>query len=128
MIPTRTICFNYLDDLEITFRPAVLELNPIFAAGVIQWVQPLQLAAQLPEGHPRKLTEERALAALAKAYSIGVMQGSPDRDAEAPAKPEQWEAWLLANPAEFQSVRDIAEVESEFVTEEPAADSLGLGV
>ena len=128
MIPTRRIRFEYLDGLEIDFRPAVLELNPIFAAGVIQWVQPLQLAAQLPDDHPRHLSDQRATAALAKAYAIGVMQGSPEPGADAPAKPKQWEEWLIANPAEFESIRAIAEIESNFTTEEPAAATLGLGV
>jgi hypothetical protein len=127
MIPTRRIRFEYLDGLEVEFAPAVLELNPIFAACVIQWVQPLQLAAQLPDGHPHKLSDERALAALAKCYAAGAMRGSPDRDAEAPAKPQQWEAWLLANPPEFENIRSVAEVASNFPTEEPAAAALGQG-
>ena len=126
---TRTICFEYLDDLELEFRPAVLELNPIFVACVIQWVHPLQLAAKLPEGHPRKLSEERATAALRKVYANGVLQGelssvSDDR----PATPAEWEAWLESHPAEFDSLRSVAECPENFQPPEEPHDELRLGV
>jgi hypothetical protein len=49
------------------------------------------------------------------------MRGSPDRDAEAPAKPQQWEEWLLGHPHEFENIRSVAEIDTNFSTEEPAA-------
>ena len=129
MIPTRTLCFEYLEGLEVVFRPAVLELNPLFVACVVQWVQPLQLAAQLPEGHPRKLSDERANAALRKVYANGVLQGklrsvSEDRA----ATPAEWEAWLEAHPAEFDSLRSVAECPENFTPPEEPHDELRLGI
>jgi hypothetical protein len=107
-IPSRQVRFDYLDGLTFEVRQADLEVNPLFAAATIAWIQPLQLASSLPEGHPRKLSEERANAAMVKVYAMAIIWGNPDPSAEAPATPEVWEAWLLEHPDEFLSVREVA--------------------
>ncbi len=117
MIPTRTINFDYLDDLKVRFRAAVLgDTNPLYQAVTIAFIQPLELAASLPEGHPRKLTEDRAEKALAKAYAHGVMEGRPggQGENEPPFRPQEWEAWLLEHLEEFATIRSVAEVEENF--------------
>ena len=118
MIPTRTMRFDYLDGLEVTFRAAVLgDLNPLWQAVAVAFITPLELAASLPESHPRKLTEERAERALAKAYAHAAMEGRPGGQAEgeAPFRPGEWEAWLLENRDEFASIRSVAQVEENFL-------------
>jgi hypothetical protein len=117
MFDSRTIRFDYLEGLEVVVKPAVLDLNPIYQAATIAYVQPLRLAAQLPDDHPRRLTEERAVAALVKAYAAAVMIAG-DRDGMDDWRPHQWETWLAAHPEEFQSIRDVAEVRTNFVSEE----------
>jgi hypothetical protein len=98
-IPVRTIRFEYLDGgLELSFRPAVLDLNPLFVAATAAYLHPLLLAAQLPDDHPRHLTEERAEAALAKAYGMAVIVTGNSPELE-----------------EFRSLRSVAEVRTNFV-------------
>ncbi len=122
-IPTREIQFSYLDDLTITIRPAVTDLNPLYLAAGCAWVNPLRLAAELPEDHPRHLTEERALHALAKAYGMAVLT-SPCSDPEMDAfTPSEWEDWLLGNLPEFQTIRDYAPVRTNFVRQEDVASA-----
>lgn len=116
-VPTRRIQFEYLDGLEIDFRPAVLDLNPLFVAASVAWIQPLTLAAQLPEDHPRHLGEERANRAMAKAYSMSVMVGSSTSDELDGFTAAEWEAWLLEHPEEFASIRSVAEIRTNFVDE-----------
>jgi hypothetical protein len=110
--------FDYLEDLEVRFRAAVLgDVNPLFQAVTVAFIQPLELAASLPDDHPRKLTDERAERALAKAYAHGVMEGRPGGQAEGEAafRPVEWEAWLLEHRAEFASIRSVAEIEDNFL-------------
>lgn len=119
-IPTREIQFSYLDDLVVTVRPACVDLNPLYVAAASYWVAPLKLASQLPDDHPRKLSDERALIALAKVYGMAVMAGSSDERLAA-FTPDQWEAWLLENQPEFQSIRDVCEVRTNFVDQDDVA-------
>ncbi len=119
MIPTRTMRFDYLDDLEVRFRAAVLgDLNPLWQAVTVAFITPLELAASLPEGHPRKLSEERAERALAKCYAHAAMEARPSREGlvgVVPFTPREWEAWLLENRDEFASIRSVAQVEDNFL-------------
>jgi hypothetical protein len=116
-VPIRTVEFSYLDGLEVHIRPAVLDLNPLYLAACQTWLSPLKLAGLLPEGHPRALTEKRAVAGLAKCYAMAVCAGSNVDEMDA-WQPDQWEAWLLEHPDEFESLRTVAPVRTNFVPED----------
>ncbi len=115
-VPTREIEFSYLGGLTLTIAPAVPDLNPLFAAAYVALIQPLTLAARLPEDHPRALTDERARPALAKAYAQAVVFGTNEPSME-DFGPEQWEDWLLEHPRELESLTSIAQVRTNFTTE-----------
>jgi hypothetical protein len=115
-VPTRIIEFPYLDGLELTIRPAVLDLNPLYVVACSAWLSPLKLAGELPDDHPRALTDARAEAALAKAYALAVVWES-NKPAHEAYGPDDWEAWLLENPQEFRSLQTIAPVRTNFVDE-----------
>ena len=118
-MPTRTVCFQYLDGLEVEIRPAVLELNQLYVAAAIAWLRPLMLASQLPDDNPHRLTEERSERALAKAYGMAIMVGSSTSDAMDRYTPAEWEAWLLGHRDEFASLRSVAAVPGNFVPDHP---------
>ena len=115
-VSTREIEFSYLDGLTLTIAPAVPDLNPLFAAAYAALIQPLTLAARLPEDHPRALTDERARPALAKAYAQAVVFGSND-PAMKDFGPAEWEDWLLEHPRELESLTSIAQVRTNFSNE-----------
>ncbi len=115
-VPTREIEFSYLP-LVVTVGPAVPDLNPLFAAAHISYLEPLRLAASLPEDHPRFLTEAKARPALAKAYAEAVVFGADDPALDGWA-PAQWEEWLLANPSEFDWFITVAQERTNFVSEQ----------
>ncbi len=114
-VPTRELEFSYLDSLVLIIAPAVPDLNPLFAAAFMACIEPLTLAARLPEDHPRALTDERARPAIARAYAQGVVFGSlnPEMDAYSP---DQWEEWLLNNPRELESILSVAQVRTNFTS------------
>ena len=118
-IPTRVICFSYLDNLEIEIRPALLDLNPLFHACCLAWLQPLTLSALLPDDHPRTLSEGRATGALAKVWGASVIVGSPTDDELNAYSAEEWTAWLISDEhlPEFKSLREIAEEGACFVAD-----------
>ena len=116
-VPIREVEFSYLDGLTITVGPAAPDLNPLFAAAYIAFLEPLTLAARLPDDHPRALTEARARPALAKAYAEGVVFGADDPTFDG-YTPAQWEEWLLENDEEFDSLISVVQMRSNFVTEQ----------
>lgn len=119
-VPERNVRFEYLDGLEVSIRVAHMEHNAIFRAGVITWVQPLTLAASLPEGHPRRLSEEQALEVMAKLYGMGVMAGSRTNVQLDQASPDDWSDWLLEHPDEFELLRSVAPIPENFGLDEAA--------
>lgn len=106
--PTANVRFDYLDGLTIQVRPAFVDVNPLYDAAARAWIAPLELAAQLPDGHPRKLSEKHALENLVKVYAAGVICGCSDEEMDTWG-PVQWEAWLLEHVEELHSLRDAAE-------------------
>ncbi len=120
MIPIRTIRLEYMDNLEVEVRPAIPELNPIFAAFAHAVLKPLEIAARLPDDHPRALTEERALAALHRCYAAGVMLGSPTHPEMNDWVPAEWEKWLAGQVDAFLDIKDVCE--SEATWDESEAD------
>lgn len=103
----KRIRFEYLDDLTIDCYEADPGVNAIFRACLMQHVQPHMLAARLG-----RLSEETATLNLAKAYSQGVISGSPTPGFDAFSH-EQWREWLIEHPHEFTSIREALEPRQE---------------
>lgn len=101
-IPTRRLVFRGTDYV-VDVRPANIEKNPVFAAAVQSYLQPLWLAAEMG-----RLSEERAHEALTLAYATGVVVGSPEPPLSG-LDAEGWLRWLRENPEEFDLLRRFCE-------------------
>lgn len=114
----RRILFEYRN-IEIDIFPADPEINMLFRAASMAYLKPLTFASQ-----SGRLSEERAVEALAAAYAEGVISGSPTPELTN-LDTLGWRKWLLANPHEFNSLRGIAEHKDNF--KEPPGESLNAG-
>lgn len=94
--------------IRIDVLPADPEINPVYRAASLAFVQPYSLAASLG-----RLREETSVRALARAYAEGVICGSPD-DEYIYYDREDWVRWLTAHPEEFGTIRSICEVRKNF--------------
>ena len=103
----RTISFDYLD-VQINVAVADPELNPLYRAASITYVQPISFAIALG-----RVDEQRATDALARCYAEGVIVGSPTPGLDAYGVKE-WYSWLKAHPAEFDQLRGLCEVTANF--------------
>lgn len=105
----RRIVFEYLDPpLRLDVLPADVNVNAVFRAAAITHAQPAALAAMVG-----RLSEDAARRRLARAYAEGVITGSPTEGYTHYSR-DDWCAWLLAHPEEFDRVRGICEVLSNF--------------
>ena len=109
----RCIEFAYIP-ARINVMPADPKLNVLFRAASMTYLQPFALAVELG-----RLTEATALKNLAMAYGEGVIAGSPDEELM-DFTPRDWTKWLLDHPEEFEQLKGICEVSSNFVDEGPA--------
>lgn len=97
--PTNGLC--------IDFYPADPRVNCLFRAAMAAHVQPYMLAARVG-----RLSEDTATRALARAYAEGVISGSPSEELHCHSTAE-WAEWLVANPREFEILREHAEPREE---------------
>lgn len=123
----RDVRFADRGDLVITILPAIPKLNPIYRACAHVRLTPLALAYAVG-----RVSEETALDAIATVYAESVINGSSD-PALADLDTAGWKRWLLAHPAEFTILRELApdlktwEMGSHSVGVLPAAEPAGGG-
>lgn len=105
----RRICFPYLSPpIKIDVWPADLESNAVYRAACIAWLKPLELAARVG-----RVDEEAGRTRLAWVYAEGVIQGSPSPQCDGWGR-DEWRQWLLDHPEEFDRLRGICEVTTNF--------------
>lgn len=104
----RRVELRYLG-VEVDVYPAVLGMNPVYEAGIQEYLVPYQLAASV-----ERLTEETAQRALAQLYAAAVIHGSPSITL-AGLDREGWVSWLLENPDAFDDLRAVCEDPDNFV-------------
>lgn len=90
--------------LSIDCWPPFVDLNPLYRAASMHFVQPYKLAIDAG-----KLSEESAVRVLAQAYAEGVIAKSPT-DGFQDLKGSDWIDWLVEHPDHFADLRAHVEV------------------
>lgn len=102
-------------EVEFDVGPAFTDLNPLYRAAAIAYVQPYTLSSQLG-----RISEERSTELLAAAYAEGVIF-----DSRPTMTSQEIRSWLIAHPNEFTIIREYAEHRRNFEEGDGNAESPG---